>query len=82
MIYDTILEQATQYAKSLSELTPDSSSRLEDLFDELREWFDKIPKDFFNESIIVRKYACYSHYYRWTERYGEVFRCVIEITRN
>lgn len=79
MVYETLIEKASYYATSLTALTPDSSSRLDDLFNELQIWFESLPRESVNDSILVRKYACYSHYYRWTEKYGEVFRCVIEI---
>lgn len=75
-----IIEKASNYAFTITSMTPSVSSNLNELFEEIKNWFDDLPIEFVNESVLIRKYACYSHYYRWTEQYVEVFRCVVAIS--
>ncbi len=75
-----VIEKASKYAFAITSLTPSGSSRLNELFEEIKKWFDDLPSELAGESVLIRKYACYSHYYRWTEQYVEVFRCVAAIS--
>ncbi len=76
----SILEQANSFVSSLTSLNSNLSLELDELFIVAKHWFDDIPRELVTESILIRKYTCFSHYYRWTEQYTEVFRCVIEIS--
>lgn len=79
MTSEDIIEKSTNYFSVLTTLTPNMSSEFDNYFNEVKNWFESIPREFFVDSVLVRKYACYSHYYRWTEKYTEVFRCATEI---
>ena len=76
---ESIIEKASNYAHALTATPSQDRKKLNELFEEARNWFENLPKEYLSERVIVRKYACYSHYYRWTEQYDEVFRCVIDI---